>query len=75
MASNPGDFGRCCGRCGALILDGSSTLKPEMGELRRHLRRGVVVLCVGCSEGFLDWLREPQELPTILSPVPTFAPS
>lgn len=53
---------RCCSRCGAVVLERGATLKPEQGELRRFLPTRVLLLCVGCQEAFLDWLREPHEV-------------
>jgi hypothetical protein len=62
-----------CSRCRAVVIDGGGTLKPEQGELRRLLRRRVVLLCVGCQEDFLGWLLEPHELRDVLSPMPASA--
>ncbi len=61
---------RCCSRCGAVVIEGGGTLAPEQGDLRRLLRRRVILLCVGCQEGFLDWLREPFEVADTLYPDP-----
>jgi len=63
----------CCSRCGAVVIEGGGTLKPEQGELRRLIGRRVVLLCVGCQESFVDWIRERHEVAPVLSPVPALA--
>jgi hypothetical protein len=52
------------------VLDASSTVVPESGEVRRLIRPRVLVLCVGCAESLADWLLTPHELADVLYPEP-----
>lgn len=62
---------RCCSRCGGLVIQESSTLAPESGELRRRLRPRLLVLCAECADDFMAWLQTPHELSDALYPEPT----